>query len=153
MKSLGVLVVAPTPGLAANLMEWLTEAGCAVMLVTTFAAGKTRLGQRPSILISEVRLGDYNGLHLALRAKAIDIPSVVVGRADAVLQREAQRLGVVYMTDELDRKQVTSIVRSLGRTAEEKRDKLTAGLAFISWDELGPSVSARDESLSHRRRI
>lgn len=154
MKSHSVLVVAPTPHLAANLMEWLTQAGCAVMLVTSFAAGKARLDQHPSILISEVRLGDYNGLHLALRAKAIDVPSIVLGSADAVLQQEAQRLGVIYFTDELDRAQVLSIVRNVERSAEKKSGDSTPGrgLAFLSWDELVPAAKARDESLSSRRR-
>jgi DNA-binding NtrC family response regulator len=154
MKSLSVLVVAPTPHLAANLMEWLTEAGCAVMLVTSFAAGKARLDQHPSMLISEVRLGDFNGLHLALRAKAIDIPSIVLGSADAVLQREAQRLGVIYFTDELDRAQIFSIVRNIERVAEKKSVDSTSGrgLAFLSWEELVPTSNARDESLSSRRR-
>ena len=154
MKSLSVLLVAPTPHLAANLMEWLTQAGCAVMLVTSFAAGKARLDQHPSILISEVRLGDYNGLHLALRAKALDIPSMVLGSADAVLEREAQRLGVIYFTDELNRAMVLNIVRSVKRAAEKKSVDSTPGrgLAFLSWDELVPTADARDESLSSRRR-
>ena len=153
MKSFNVLVVAPTPHLAVNLMKWLTEAGCAVMLVTSFAAGKARLEQHPSILISEVRLGDYNGLHLALRAKSIDIPSIVLGNADAVLEREAQRLGVVYFTDELDRAKVLSIVRNVERAAEKSAASTRGrGLAFLSWDELVPTANARDESLSSRRR-
>lgn len=153
MKSLSVLLVAPTPHLAANLMEWLSQAGCAVMLVTSFAAGKARLDQHPSILISEVRLGDFNGLHLALRAKAMDVPSIVLGRADAVLEREAQRLGVLYFTDELDRAQVLSIVRNVERAAEKSVASTPGrGLAFLSWDELAPTANARDESLSSRRR-
>jgi DNA-binding response OmpR family regulator len=154
MKSLSVLLVAPTPHLAANLMEWLTQAGCAVIIVTSFAAAKARLDQHPSILISEVRLGDYNGLHLALRAKSIDIPSIVLGSADAVLEREAQRLGVIYFTDELDRARVFSIVRNVERAAEKKSVDPTPGrgLAFLSWDELVPTANVRDESLSSRRR-
>ena len=98
MTPLRVLVVAPTSPLAANLVEWLTEAGYEVILVTSFLAGKARLELAPSVLISEVRLGDYNGLHLALRAKAGDIPSIVVGNPDPVLEREAERLGVGYLT-------------------------------------------------------
>ena len=75
-----MLVVAPTPPLAANLVEWLTEAGHEVILVTSFLAGKARLEIAPSVLIAEVRLGDYNGLHLALRAKAGNIPALVLGQ-------------------------------------------------------------------------
>ena len=60
----------------------------------------------PSVLIAEVRLGDYNGLHLALRAKAGSIPALVLGNPDPVLEREAERLGVVYLAHQLSRSQL-----------------------------------------------
>jgi CheY-like chemotaxis protein len=154
MMSLSVLVVAPTPRLAADLMKWLTEAGCAVMLVTSFAAAKARLEQHPSLLLSEVRLGDYNGLHLALRAKAMGIPAIVLGSADAVLEREAERLGVKYRADALDRVQVADVVQAIGHSLEGRPASSSArqGLTFKSWEDLVPPVNARSESLAHPRR-
>jgi DNA-binding response OmpR family regulator len=155
MTPLSVLIVAPTSHLAANLMEWLTQAGCAVILVTSFLAGKSRLDHRPSLVISEVRLGDFNGLHLALRAKANKIPAAVIGGPDPVLQREAERLGVVYLTHELDRAQLFSVIDSLihSETPTDQKDQSAASnLSFMSWDELVPAVTDRDAAGSHRRR-
>jgi len=153
-KQRRILVVAPTTPLANNLLSWLGDAGYEVTVVSTFTAAKRHLESSPDALITEVKLHDYNGLHLALRAKAIDIPSIVLGSADAVLQREAQRLGVIYFTDELDRAQVLSIVRSVERAAEKKSGDSAPGrgLAFLSWDELVPTTNTRDESVSSRRR-
>jgi DNA-binding response OmpR family regulator len=155
MTPLSVLVVAPTSQLAANLMEWLTQAGCAVILVTSFSAGKSRLEHGPSLVISEVRLGDYNGLHLALRAKASRIPALVIGGTDPVLQREAERLGVAYLTHELDRAQLLSVIERLvrsGAVADEKDHSAASSLAFMSWGELVPAVADRDPAASPRRR-
>jgi CheY-like chemotaxis protein len=155
MTPLRVLVVAPTSRLAANLVEWLTEAGHEVILVTSFPAGKARLELAPSVLISEIRLGDYNGLHLALRAKGGNIPSLVVGNPDPVLEREAARLGVAYLTLQLSRSVLLSALQrvepAIARAKEASRSALS-GLAFISWDELVPAVREEDESASHRTR-
>lgn len=153
MTPLRVLVVAPTSPLAANLVEWLTEAGYEVILVTSFLAGKARLELAPSVLISEVRLGDYNGLHLALRAKAGDIPSIVVGHPDPVLEREAERLGVGYLTNELSRSSLLSALQSIAPSAGAlEQPSESSRLSFVSWDELVPVVKERDESASHRTR-
>ena len=155
MKPSSVLLVAPTPQLAAALMGWLSEAGCEVVLVTSFAAGKSRLEDRPSLLISEVRLGDFNGLHLALRARSGGIPSIVIGSADLVLQREAERLTVGYLTHQLDRAQLMSAIERITPIEDEAARpgrSAVSNLSFISWDELVPVVSDREETLSHRTR-
>jgi CheY-like chemotaxis protein len=155
MTPLRVLVVAPTSPLAANLVEWLTEAGHEVILVTSFPAGKARLELAPSVLISEVRLGDYNGLHLALRAKAGNIPALVVGSPDPVLEREAERLGVAYLTHQLSRSALLSELERIEPAiagAEGTSRSATSGLSFVSWDELVPAVKESDESASHRTR-
>jgi hypothetical protein len=153
MTPLRVLVVAPTSPLAANLIEWLTEAGHEVMLVTSFLAGKARLELVPSVLIAEVRLGDYNGLHLALRARASSIPSLVIGNPDSVLEREAERLGVAYLTHELSRSTLLSALEKVepAATVDAASPSASAGLSFVSWDEL-PGVKQRDESSSRTRR-
>jgi CheY-like chemotaxis protein len=153
MTPLRVLVVAPTPPLAANLVEWLTEAGHEVILVTSFLAGKARLEITPSVLIAEVRLGDYNGLHLALRAKAGNIPALVLGNPDPVLEREAERLGVAYLTNELSRSALLSALEQIeaAPVVEAASPSASAGLSFVSWDEL-PGVKQRGESPSHPTR-
>jgi CheY-like chemotaxis protein len=155
MTPLRVLVVAPTPQLAATLLEWLTEAGHEVILVTSFLAGKARLEHGPSVLISEVRLGDFNGLHLALRARTGEIPSIVVGSPDPVLEREAERLGVAYLTHELlSRPDFLSTLQRVVYPVDTGRTPRPASstLSFVSWDELVPAVRDREESQSPRTR-
>ena len=153
MTPLRVLVVAPTSPLAASLVEWLTEAGHEVILVTSFLAGKARLERAPSVLIAEVRLGDYNGLHLALRAKAGNIPSLILGNPDPVLEREAERLGVAYLPHELSRSALLSALEQVEPAAaarEAATPSPSASLSFASWDELVPAVKERNEPASPR---
>jgi hypothetical protein len=92
-----VLVVAQTPGLVDTLLPVLGPSAN-VVVVSSFAAGKRQLVFQPRLLITELRLGEYNGLHLALRAQAHGVASVVLGAADPVLQRDAIALGATYLT-------------------------------------------------------
>jgi FixJ family two-component response regulator len=94
------LVVAPTP-----------------RVVSSFAAAKQHLEDRPCLLISEVRLGEYNGLHLALRAQGPGIPVVLVGEPDLVLQREAAQLGAIYLSHALDAQQLLAVVQPIVEAA------------------------------------
>jgi hypothetical protein len=75
----------------------LIDAGCAPVIAASFAAAKQQLEDHPSLLVTEVRLGEYNGLHLALRAQFRGVPAVLIGEPDSVLQREAAQLGAVYL--------------------------------------------------------
>ena len=92
-----ILVVAPDATLAQTLMEWLRDACDRLVLVDAFASAKAQLNAGPDLLITEARLGDYNGLHLALRARAAGIPSIVLGKPDRVSEREASKLGATYL--------------------------------------------------------
>lgn len=153
MTPTSVLIVAPSPRLAATLKGWLTEAGCEVTVVGSFSEGKRHLDDSPSILISEIRLGDYNGLHLALWARSGDIPAIVLGATDAVLQREADRLGVAYLSDEPDRRDLLdAVARVANRTspAATADQAASSNLSFASWDELVPAVRDREVQRSRR---
>ena len=106
-----VLVVAPTARVAATAFAWLTDAGCAPIIAASFAAAKQQLEDHPSLLVSEVRLGEYNGLHLALRAQVRGVPSVLIGEPDSVLQREAAQLGAVYLPGAIDAQRLLAAVQ------------------------------------------
>ena len=93
-----ILVVAPNTTFAQTLMEWLKDACDRLVLVDAFAPAKAQLNARPDLLITEARLGDYNGLHLALRAHAAGIPSIILGKPDRVSEREASNLGATYLS-------------------------------------------------------
>lgn len=112
-----VVIVAQNPSLGAALLAWLGAAGYELAIATTFAAGKALLEFQPALLISEVKLGEYNGLHLALKATAAGVPAVVIGPKDTVLERDAQDLGVMYISSVLRRKQLLELIAELTRSA------------------------------------
>jgi DNA-binding response OmpR family regulator len=102
-RSRSALVVAATPALARKLCAWLKWSGWNVITAHSYAAAKVRLEHHFSLLVTELELGDYNGLQLALRAQACNVPALVIGRHDAVLERDAEQLGSTYVRkDELD---------------------------------------------------
>ena len=105
-----VVIVAQNPALATALLSWLGSAGYELAIVTTFAAAKALLETKPALLISELKLGEYNGLHLALKARAVNIPTLIVGPHDPVLQRDADELGATYLSSVLRRSQVLELV-------------------------------------------
>ena len=112
-----VVIVAQNPALATALLSWLGSAGYELAIVTTFVAAKALLETSPALVISEVKLGEYNGLHLALRARAAGIPAIVIGPHDPVLQKDADELGAVYLTSVLRRRHVLEVVAErLGAT-------------------------------------
>ena len=66
-----ILVVAPSIRLAAGLVTSLGKGHYELVVVSTFSAAMVYLGRRPDLIITEVKLGEYNGLHLALRGRAL----------------------------------------------------------------------------------
>jgi DNA-binding response OmpR family regulator len=97
------LVVAATPGLAMKLCAWLKLNGWQVDEAQSYSAAKARLERRTDLLVTELELGEYNGLQLALRAQTYNVPALVVGRHDEVLEHDAEQLGSTYLRkDELD---------------------------------------------------
>jgi len=114
-----VVIVAPNPALATAMLSWLGSAGYELAIVTTFTAAKALLETKPALVISELKLGEYNGLHLALKARALAIPAIIVGPQDVVLQKDAKELGATYLTSVLRRSQVLELVSErIGRTVD-----------------------------------
>jgi DNA-binding NtrC family response regulator len=76
--------------------------GLGAIVAETFLDAKRALTSvRPSVLVTAVRLREYNGLHLVSRARARwpGLPTLVTCDADdPVLHREAQRFGATFVT-------------------------------------------------------
>ena len=95
------LVVEPEDVQRTFLVSTLTAAGLAVTSVDDFASGRASLVYRPpSVLITEIRLGYHNGLHLAhlgrwLRPQMIQV--VTSSISDPVLTRDAEDVGAVFV--------------------------------------------------------
>ena len=69
------LVVAATPSLAAHLCVWLKPAGWNICTASSYASAKARLEFGVDLLVTELELGDYNGLQLAVRAQSSGVPA------------------------------------------------------------------------------
>ena len=112
-RSHKVLVVAQDTRLAMTLVSWLRESGCEPAVTTSYSAGRDQLDAGPACVIAEVRLGAYNGLHLALRARAKGIPAVVFGDANPATEREAREVGAAYLSPfDLENAELQSLLRA-----------------------------------------
>ena len=97
-----ILVVTADAQKRKNLAAWLSAEGFEVLLVATFTAGKAQLASDPDLVVADVRLGAYNGLHLAVHAKAVGIPTLVMGSDDEVLARDAQAIEARWLGASFD---------------------------------------------------
>src|SRR5687768_9176702 len=113
-RRLRILLVAQNNSLAHLLATWLRSASFEQIVVGKFEAAKLQLDMEPDLLVTELKLSEHNGLHLALRARSKAIPAIVIGHPDAVLARDAQELGATYLhTSELHRDQFLAVVDKL----------------------------------------
>lgn len=95
------LVVEPNDAERVFIASTLTSARFSVTATNNFRDARALLVPHPPfVLVTEIRLGAYNGLHLALRGRSTrPHMTVVVTSAftDPVLQREAERLGATFV--------------------------------------------------------
>lgn len=144
-----VVVVAQNPVLATTLLSWLSSAGYELAVVTTFAAARTLLETSPALMVSEMKLGQYNGLHLALKAKALGVPAVVIGPDDTVLAREAGLVGAIYLSSVLRRRQLLDLIAEhVGETPVPSRASGSVTSA-VSWSHLSDGAGTRNRRLLH----
>jgi CheY-like chemotaxis protein len=91
-----ILVVDDYPPSIPDLADALTSSGLTTITADGFAeALKVLAGLEPDLLISSVRLGSYNGLHLVMRARALypNAAAILIGPSDPMLARDARALG------------------------------------------------------------
>lgn len=96
------LVVEPHLGNLLFVLSTLSSVGFDVTVAHTFKDGKSAIAAaRPSLLLTDIRLHEYNGLHLVLRARDLwsQLPVIVISEVDdRVLQHEAEQLGATFVT-------------------------------------------------------
>jgi DNA-binding response OmpR family regulator len=95
----------------------LTAAGYQVITAATFkeAADEADYAD-PDLLLLDIRLGDYNGLQLAVRERSRQRPRPVIvmsGHDDPVLVAEAARLGAEFMPKPIDPDQLLARIEQL----------------------------------------
>ncbi len=91
-----VLVVSPTPAVATAVVATVRRSGYEPVLVRGFNEAKRLLSAAPHLVVTELKLGEYNGLQLALRAATTEIPTIVV--ADEGFENEVEQLGATWVS-------------------------------------------------------
>jgi DNA-binding NtrC family response regulator len=96
-----VLFVEPEPSHRDVVQRLLLSLGFRVIVVETFFDARSAMdSEPPRLLVTELRLGAYNGLHLVVRGKQRrqDMAAVVVTEwTDPLLQDEAELQGATFV--------------------------------------------------------
>jgi DNA-binding NtrC family response regulator len=104
-----------------NTVLLLEAAGYQVRSARSFDEAKTLLAaERPDILVTDLRLGQYNGIHLVLRSRSDHpgIVAVVTSRiADPVLEAEAHRQNAQFLLRPLTGPQLLNAIAASSNDA------------------------------------
>jgi DNA-binding response OmpR family regulator len=121
-----VLVVEPVLSDAISVASTLTKFHFEVTVAETFVKGKERIGSRPpDVLITDIRLGEYNGLHLVLRATAQrerTAAIVLSSSMDEVLRTDAESMGATFIVKPVSERDLAAAVfRTISRQRSAER--------------------------------
>jgi DNA-binding response OmpR family regulator len=123
MVRASALIVEPLPSLAAPLAAVLSSAGCHVTAVGRYEEARHVLDSSPpTVLVTEIRLGAFNGLQLVLRGKAVRPRLAAIAMSaidDPVLRSEAEQLGATFIKKPIaELELLAAIFRTLARGAQ-----------------------------------
>jgi len=112
-RAASILIVEGDRDTLAGWVRLLHAAGYCVTGAASFEDARHAVKAAPDLLITEVRLGAYNGLQLVIRARAHNphLPAIVLtGFSDVVIKAEAERLGAIYVEKPVDAERLLKIV-------------------------------------------
>ncbi len=120
-----ILVVSADPHALSGRVTALRRAGFSARGCSSFPDARRTLeeGAPPEVLVTDVRLGPYNGLHLVAVAR-VEFPrtvAIVVGGQDHVLEVEAGGLGARYLLAPVTPRELESTITELLAAPRPKR--------------------------------
>jgi DNA-binding response OmpR family regulator len=109
-----ILIVDDDVAARAGMVELLNLSGYEATACGTFEEGRRALRERrPDLLITDVRLGEYNGLQLLVGTPE-PVPTIVVtGYSDPVLQAEARAHQAPYLIKPLVPAQLLETIKEV----------------------------------------
>jgi DNA-binding response OmpR family regulator len=114
-----ILVVDDVSAIRQMMSALLGNAGYQVLTAATVEeAVKLADQSAPDLMVIDVRMGDHNGLQIAVRerARGRTVPIIVMsGHNDPVLVAEAGRLGAMFLLKPFDPDHLLSHIESLLR--------------------------------------
>lgn len=117
------LVVEPGLSDVLQLVPILSALGFQITATETFQEAKQSLRTPPRLLVADIRLGEFNGLHLVLRGRSTrpDMAAVVTSAIDdPVLRAEAEAMGATFVVRPIGAEELrAAIARTLLRNPGE----------------------------------
>lgn len=138
-----VLIVEPDMAARNAMVDVLSTAGYETTAADAFEpAVQVLKATRPNVLITVVRLGLFNGLHLVVRARAGNprLAALVVDNArDPFLERESRKVGAIaYLVKPIDFGELLErVAEALASASESERDESTGPAAPPSEGRMG----------------
>ncbi|MFL6280720.1 MAG: response regulator [Vicinamibacterales bacterium] len=108
-----ILIVEDDQSTLAGWVELLRGAGYFVRGVSSYEEGRQELAMMPDLLITDVRLGVYNGLQLLMRGRMVNprLQAIVItGYADQIVRREAVYLHAEHLEKPVDADRLLQVV-------------------------------------------
>src|SRR5919106_1448364 len=130
-----VLLVEDEPSVQEVLGRWLAEYGRCVLTCRTFREARAYLTlNTPDILVTDIRLEDYNGLQLVMQM-GDKRPSarclVITGHDDPVLRKEAEHLHAGYLLKPFGRDDFLAAIEHLANDGNPATEPVE--MAQESW--------------------
>ena len=158
MAPASALIIDPVLSDVLFSLATATSLGFSVTVADTFQEAIERLRVPPALLIADIRLGEYNGLHLVLRGKAArrDLAAIVTsGVADPVLMSDADQLGATFVLKPTTAREFrAAICRTLLQGADSAGSPVRPPFERRTSDRRStrPAVHDPDRRLRPRRR-
>ena len=121
---LTAIVVEPALADTWFAVSGLADRGFHITVAESFLEARTLIDKHPpSLLITDLRLQEYNGLHLVLRGKAArpDMAAVVLSTtSDIVLEAEAARMRATFLLKPTSKREfLAAVYRTLFRSPDD----------------------------------
>lgn len=119
--ALSAVVVEPTVPNGRGAAQVLASAGFQVVTASSFETARQRIvSSRPAVLVTPLKLGEYNGLHLVLRARTANprlAALVTIDDRDASFKKDVQQMGATFVANPITpRELLAAVLRTLFRT-------------------------------------
>jgi DNA-binding response OmpR family regulator len=151
------LIAEPVLPDALFLVRVASSLGFHVTVTHTFQTAADRLRLMPELLMADIRLGEYNGLHLVLRGKSAraGLTAVVTSAVDdIVLRSEAEQLGATFVVKPATVEEMrAAICRTWLRRADSSDEPIRAPFERRSVERRQvTTLIAEDRRVADRRR-
>jgi len=124
MKNAAILVVDGNTSERASRVESLRNAGYGAIGADTFEAARRQLHtQWYDLLITDLRLAAYNGLHLVFHSRVLNPAATAIVLSpipDVSLESETRRLGAHFVAGPLESKRMLAIVEMVLESARQQ---------------------------------